>query len=364
MVEIKKVIFPLIFRVTTYIVNPHKEIEVRKMSKLVSIIIPCFNAEKWIGEAIDSCLQQTYPNIEIIVIDDGSTDNSLEIIRSYGNRVICKSLPHQGGNRARNEGFSLSNGEYIQFLDADDYILPEKIAMQVSLLESTGIDVVYGDWRHQHHFADDRVVLDKIEISGTQSDILESLLANWWVAPAAIFYTRKAVENSGGWDESLEAAQDKDFFLSVVINGATVAYQPGCYSIYRRYGKVTVSTASKPRWLKNHDLVLQKMQRILSQQNRLSSQYRFALAKSYFDLARESLPIDYKEYKNFIQKALAIFPAFQTNSKRPIYNFVQYCLGFRQTEGMVSILLVCKNYLNYLSNKILHKDRKVDLSLL
>jgi len=67
-----------------------------QMPKLVSIIIPCFNAEKWLREAIDSCLQQTYPHIEIIVIDDGSTDNSLEIIKSYGDKLIWKSLLHQG----------------------------------------------------------------------------------------------------------------------------------------------------------------------------------------------------------------------------------------------------------------------------
>lgn len=235
------------------------------MPKKVSVIIPCFNAEKWIREAIESCLTQTYSDVEIIVIDDGSTDNSLKIIKTFGNKIIWRSYPQKGGNYARNRGFELSQGEYIQYLDADDYILAEKIEKQVSFLEATGADVVYGDWRHQRHLPDGSSFLDKIEISETQADILAALLANWWVALAALMYKRSAVENSDKWDESLLAAQDRDFLLSVVMNGAKVVYQPGCYAIYRRYGSVTVSTSSKARWLKSHHLVLKKIEQQLLQ---------------------------------------------------------------------------------------------------
>ena len=207
------------------------------MSYLVSVIIPCYNAERWIAEAIDSCLNQTYPSVEIIVIDDGSIDNSLEIVKSYGNKVIWETGENKGGNHARNRGFALSKGEYIQFLDADDYILPEKIARQVGFLEENDADVVYGDWRHRQHLPSGETFLEDIKISGAQEDILESLLADWWVSPACILFSREVVEKSGGWDESLRAGQDRDFFLSVAMDGARVAYQPGCHSVYRRYGK-------------------------------------------------------------------------------------------------------------------------------
>ncbi|MBH8555244.1 glycosyltransferase [Nostocaceae cyanobacterium CENA357] len=315
------------------------------MLKLVSIIIPCFNAEKWLAQAIDSCLKQTYSNIEIIVIDDGSTDNSLEIIKSYGNQVIWQSLLHKGGNFARNRGLDLSKGEYIQYLDADDYILPEKIERQVHFLEATGADVVYGDWRHQRHLPDGSSFLDKIEISEMQSDILASLLANWWVALAALLYKRTAVENSNGWDETLSAAQDRDFLLSVVMNNNKVVYQSGCYAIYRRYGSVTVSTSSKSRWLKSHYLVLEKVERQLLQNNQLSMQYRHALAKSYFELARESLSIDYSQYVSFLEETLALFPDFKANSKRPVYKIVQDLLGFRQTERIACQILLMKQFI-------------------
>jgi len=315
------------------------------MSELVSIIIPCYNAENWVAEAIDSCLKQTYPNIEVIVIDDGSTDRSLEIIQSYGEQIIWQSLPHQDGNFARNTGFSLSQGEYIQYLDADDYILPDKIARQVSFLEQTQADVVYGDWRHQRHLPDGSICLENIEVSQVQADILASLLANWWVALAALIYRRSAVKNSAGWDENLAAAQDRDFFLSVVMNGAKVVYQPGCYSIYRRYGSVTVSTSSKTRWLKSHQQVLSKVEGQLLEMNQLSMKYRHALAMSYFELARESLFVDYSQYLVFLEKALVLFPDFQSHSKRAIYRFVQNVLGFRQTERIACQILFVKKWM-------------------
>ncbi|MUG98076.1 glycosyltransferase [Scytonema sp. UIC 10036] len=313
------------------------------MPPLVSVIIPCFNTERWIAEAIDSCLQQTYPNIEIIVVDDGSTDNSLEIIKSYGKKVIWQSVDHRGGNYARNKGLTLSKGKYIQYLDADDYILPNKIERQVSFLEETGADVVYGDWRFRHHLPDGTSFLGDIERPGTQADIIESLLADWWTAVASLLYRRTAVERSGGWDENLKAAQDRDFFLSVVLQGAKVVYQPGCHAVYRRYGNVTVSTRSKPLWIESHRSVLIKAEQKLKQLNLLSIKYRYALAKCYFDLSREALQIDdYSKYLQLLKEALIVFPEFKRDNGRQSYHLIQSICGFRLAESIVCRLLLTK----------------------
>ena len=319
------------------------------MQKLVSIIIPCFNAQKWIAEAIDSCLQQTYSHIEIIVIDDCSSDNSKSIIKSYGDKIIWEQLPeNKGGCYARNRGFTLSKGEYIQFLDADDLILPEKIARQINFLEETGADAVYGDRRYQGHQSDGVIFLDEIQKSGTQTDILESLLENWWTAVASLFYRRTAVEKSGGWDENLSAAQDRDFFLSVVMSGAKIVYQPGCYAIYRRYGNVTISTASKPRWIENHCKVLQKVeQRLLKQhQQEIPINYRRALAQGYFELARDYMYIDYSQYLRLVDKSLTLYPEFKHKSRKKIYHLVQDICGFRLTERLVNPILLLQKFFN------------------
>ncbi|AFZ04326.1 glycosyltransferase family 2 protein [Calothrix sp. PCC 6303] len=328
------------------------------MLPLVSIIIPCFNAGRWLSEAINSCLHQTYQNIEIIVIDDGSNDNSLEIIKNFSHQIIWKSIPRSGGNFARNLGFSLSQGEYIQFLDADDYISPEKIARQVDFLEKKSVDIVYGDWRHKYHLPDGTSFLGDIKISGTQTDILESLLGTWWVALAAFLYRRSLIINSQGWDEKLFAAQDRDFLISLVINGAKVDYQPGCYSIYRRYGNITVSTRSKEFWISSHLLVLNKSEQQLIKLNRLSTNYHQAIALSYFYLAREVLLIDYSAYLELLEQALLHFPKFKNKNKSLIYQILQNYLGFRQTERIACYVLLLNKLYHLIRNQSLWHPKK------
>lgn len=317
------------------------------MSKLVSVIIPCFNAECWVGEAIASCLNQTYRAIEVVVIDDGSTDSSLETIKSYGNRIIWETGPNRGGSCARSRGFALSKGECIQYLDADDYLLPEKLERQVQFLEETEFDVVYGDWRHQYHLPNGDSYLEDIKVTGTQPDLLESLLADWWVSPACLLFKRSPILNVGGWDETLKAGQDRDFFLSIVMSGAKVGYQPGCHSIYRRYGNVTVSTSSRTRYLESHQMILEKAEQTLSAQGKLSQNYRDAMAQSYFMLARGYLEVDPSRYFKLLEKTLTLSPKFQANSadRTAVYTLAQRVLGFRNLERIVFLIKRTKAFL-------------------
>ncbi|PZO21118.1 MAG: glycosyl transferase family 2 [Leptolyngbya foveolarum] len=310
------------------------------VNRLASIIIPCFNAEQWLSESIDSALKQTYSSVEIIVIDDGSSDGSLDIIKSYGDRIIWETGPNRGGNHARNRGFAISKGNYIQFLDADDYLLPQKLEKQIRFLETAGADVVYGDWRHQYHLENGKVILDDIKTSGNQPDILKSLLADWWVSPACLLFRRSAVESSGGWDETLSAGQDRDFFLAVVMSGAQVIYQPECDAIYRRYGNVTVSSASQERYLENHLKILEKYEARLNQEDKLLDSYKDALAQSYFLIARKYLETNPALYSQFLAKTLSLSPKFQAQgSERTfLYSFAQKLLSFRKLEFLVVTL--------------------------
>ncbi len=93
---------------------------------LVSIIIPCYNAERWIAAAIESALGQTYPNIEVIVVDDGSTDGSLDIIKRFDTKINWVSTPNRGPSAAMNTGFKIAHGDWIQFLGGDDFCIPTR----------------------------------------------------------------------------------------------------------------------------------------------------------------------------------------------------------------------------------------------
>lgn len=103
--------------------------------KLVSVIVPAYNAEKYLRETIDSILAQTVKPYEVIVIDDGSTDSTSDIAIAYGGLVRCVRQTHGGPSKARNAGVDIAKGSYIAFLDADDLWLPEKIAIQLDIIE-------------------------------------------------------------------------------------------------------------------------------------------------------------------------------------------------------------------------------------
>jgi glycosyltransferase involved in cell wall biosynthesis len=298
---------------------------------LVSIIIPCYNAERWLSHAILSCLEQTYRPIEIIVIDDGSTDGSLDIIKSYDKALTWETGPNRGGNAARNRGFALSKGEYIQFLDADDYLLPEKIERQVRFLEETGADVVYGDWRHQFHEPDRYSYLGRIIQSGVQEDILVALLSPWWVAVHAVLMLRSAVARSGMWDEQIHVGQDKDFLLSLALSESVFAYQPGCYAIYRRYGNTTVSTSDLVRHSEEHLKIYEKAERYLLQLDRFTYEYRKSLAISYYWIAIRFYHTDYARYKSILLTVFSLDPDFRAHHST-LYNQIQALLGFRWAQ--------------------------------
>ena len=121
------------------------------MTPLVSILVPCFNAKQWVAQAIESALAQTWPEKEVIVVDDGSTDRSLDIIKSFGDRIRWETDRNRGANVARNRLLELARGDWLQYLDADDYLLPEKIEQQMGFLATNpSADIVFGPVTMEH----------------------------------------------------------------------------------------------------------------------------------------------------------------------------------------------------------------------
>ena len=325
---------------------------------LASIIIPCYNAERWVEQAVESALAQTYPNIEIIVVDDGSTDKSLDVLRHFLPRIIIETGPNRGGNSARNIGFARSKGEYIQYLDADDYLEPEKIARQIRFLEETKANVAYGDWRRRIHLPDSRFsYLDEIVVSGGQQDILASLLSLWPMNGGAVLYRRKVVNQVGGWDETLCASQDRDFFTSVALSGAKICYQAGCHFIYRKYGAVTVSSSNLNRWLEGQCNSLEKSEVALARTCRLTEEYRAALAVGYFEVARACSSIDarasfatYAEIlDNLVNKILDLCPNFNPAGETRVFTFLQWSFGFRFA---MHLLLRVRSAIRFVKSKL------------
>lgn len=135
----------------------------------VSVVIPAFDAEDYLGEAIESVLHQTRPPLEVIVIDDGSSDRTSDIARGFGDPVTCICQPRSGASAATNRGVEASHGEQLAFLDADDLWTPDKLALQAQALERTPtLDMVFGHVQQFHSPGDGpgRVALEANPVPG------------------------------------------------------------------------------------------------------------------------------------------------------------------------------------------------------
>jgi glycosyltransferase involved in cell wall biosynthesis len=112
----------------------------------ISVIIPTYNHAQHLGEAIESVLSQDYPDMEVIVVDDGSSDNTREVTTNYGGKIICVEQPNGGCALARNAGLNIATGEYIAFLDSDDSLLPGSLLIRAEYLDNhPQVGMVCGD---------------------------------------------------------------------------------------------------------------------------------------------------------------------------------------------------------------------------
>ena len=142
---------------------------------LVSIIIPAYNASKYISETIQSVLNQTYSNWELVIVNDGSEDNTLDIIDQFSkndSRIKYFTKNNSGVSETRNIGISNTKGDYIAFLDADDYWLADNLQKKIDLIQSENVDFVYSDMYN----CDEILNIKEIAISGTDQNILENIL--------------------------------------------------------------------------------------------------------------------------------------------------------------------------------------------
>jgi len=208
------------------------------MTPLVSILIPAYNAERWIADTIQSALAQTWPRTEIIVVDDGSRDQTLSIARQFASKNISVvTQENQGGSAARNRAFTLCQGEFIQWLDADDLLSPDKIARQMeAVVEVTDKRVLFScPWRYfiyRPHRAWFRPTPLWTDLSP-----LEWLLRKWennaHMNPATWLVSRELTEKAGPWDTRLIYCEDGEYFCRVILASNGIRFVPEGTVFYR-----------------------------------------------------------------------------------------------------------------------------------
>jgi glycosyltransferase involved in cell wall biosynthesis len=220
------------------------------MDPLVSILIPAYNAGEALAETVESALAQTWPNKEIIVVDDGSKDNTLAIARQFASRgVTVITQKNQGAAATRNNAFASSRGDFIQWLDADDLLVPGKIMAQMRALEKCGSKrkVMSGPWG--------RFIYRPEKAKFVPSDLWADLSVVEWMArkmeqnlhmqTATWLASRELTQAAGPWDTRLLSDDDGEFFARVLMAGDGICFVPDAKVFYRISGPGCLSYIGK-----------------------------------------------------------------------------------------------------------------------
>ncbi|HVO33204.1 MAG TPA: glycosyltransferase, partial [Elusimicrobiota bacterium] len=202
----------------------------------VSVVIPCYNAARFLAETLDSVRKQTYADFEIIAVNDGSTDETAGVLRRWSSSVQIVSMANGGVSAARNAGTQRARGEFVHYLDSDDQLMPDALAKCVSALDAGGADVAYSGYRRLEEGADGvfraGAPIER-RIEDVDADPLIAFLTEMWTPPAAMMYRRSIVEKIGGWNNDLPVIQDARFAFDAAQAGARFVYVPGVAALYR-----------------------------------------------------------------------------------------------------------------------------------
>jgi glycosyltransferase involved in cell wall biosynthesis len=212
----------------------------------VSIIIPVFNAVSFLKDTVDSVVNQTYKNIEIIIIDDASEDGSLQLANTFlDSRIKVIENPRKGACAARNYGFQLATGTYIQYLDSDDILSLDKIEKQLVLSKNFGNDTLFS-CKWMPFVSDIKMAEQNRQLINKDYINPYSWLNDTWkgfgMGQTSIWLTHKQlIEKSGGWDETLKLNQDGEFFSRVILEAQQIKFSEEAIVFYRKGNPNSVS---------------------------------------------------------------------------------------------------------------------------
>lgn len=219
------------------------------MPPLISILIAAYNAERWIGDTLRSALAQTWPNKEIIVVDDGSRDRTRDAAAQFAPQgVTVVSQPNQGAAAARNHAFSLCHGDYIQWLDADDLLSPDKLEKQMAasaqgLGPRTLLSCGWGYFMYRPRAA--KFTPTALWCDLAPAEWLRRKLAdNLCMANATWLVSRELTEAAGPWDTALSLDDDGEYFCRVLLASQGTQFVPGARMYYRRSGSDSLSNVN------------------------------------------------------------------------------------------------------------------------
>ena len=202
----------------------------------ISVIIPNFNRETLISATIENLLAQTHLSHEIIVVDDGSTDGSVEVIRSFGSKIKLIQQANQGPGAARNAGLAVATGDYIQFQDSDDLLSLNKLEAQARQLDDTGADLVFGPWAHvfirEQQVRFETCMLQQA-LPPKSIELSAWLLRGWSTIFQSVLFRKTLLTATGHYRTDIRYGEDMEFFFRLLARRPRAAFAADVLTLYR-----------------------------------------------------------------------------------------------------------------------------------
>jgi glycosyltransferase involved in cell wall biosynthesis len=295
---------------------------------LVTIGIPCYNGERWIRQCVESALAQTWAAREVIVVDDGSTDGSRAMLSGFGDAIRVLEGAHRGANHARNEVLAQARGEWLQFLDADDYLEPQKIAQQFAeARDGADVDVIVGPVWIEENGARTASELDP------QLDRWTQWLA--WQLPqtGGCLWRKQALDALGGWKENQPCCQEHELYLRALKSGLRFVFAPTPHAVYRVWSDDTLCRKDPRLVIEVKTALIDDAQAWMAERNLWTEAHRRIAGRACFEMARTLAKFD-----------LAAAAAYHAERKSrrlihldgpaapKLYRFTYYALGFPMAE--------------------------------
>ncbi len=279
-----------------------------EVNPLVSVVIPTYNREIFLMNCLNSIANQLYRPIEVIIVDDGSTDNSTSFINSFVEEwkkddFLIKYLfqKNSGAPAARNNGFRNSKGDYIQFLDSDDMLDPKKIKTEIEYLQKNNLDLVYSKAQRIDENGDKIDKFINTKLTNTSIDYFQGA----WQTMAAL-YKRKTIENNGLWNEDLHINQDWEYAERIIINKFSIGYIDIPLSYYRQHGDTNIGTRLTTKKIRSKEESTSVIYDLLYEKEQLDEILNKKFFKRYlFCVIQYGILKEYN-YKNNLLKKMQI----------------------------------------------------------
>lgn len=299
---------------------------------LVSVLIPCYNAEKYIGETLESVFRQTWQNVEVVVVDDGSKDNSADVVRSFCRpNLKLVEQSNRGQTAALNVCLAHATGDLVQYLDADDLIAPDKIERQVTRLADSPRWVASAEWGRFYGSVDEtrftpETVWKDLEpldwLSLSRANGLGMMFPALWLIPMPI------VRAIGPWREDLSLNNDAEYFTRILLAAERVLFCAGARCYYRSGLAGSLSGHKSPAAWASQVRVLELCEGYVRARED-SERVRRGFALSWQHLAHACYPYDRRTAKYALKRAKALHGVTIKPDGGPAFHIVSRLVGWR-----------------------------------